>query len=257
MITITGSNRAGVAVAKAAADTVKRVTQELGGKSAAILLDDVDISQAAKELTLRTMRNSGQSCAALTRLLVPAGSQDAAIEGARAAVAEIVVGDPASDATTMGPIANRAQFERVKAWIAVGAEEGARVVAGGPGRPPGLETGFYVRPTVFADVRETMSIAQEEIFGPVLCIMPYRDEADAIRIANATKYGLSGAVRSADHARAMRVASRLRTGMVHVNQTSPDYGAPFGGYRQSGNGREWGTYGLEEYLETKVIFGSA
>ena len=254
-ISITGSNRAGVAVAKAAADTVKRVAQELGGKSACIVLDDADAGAVAHEITLRTLRNSGQSCAALTRLLVPAGREAEAMAAAREAAASVLVGDPRLEETQMGPVASLAQYRRVQDYIAAGIEEGAKLVAGGLGRPDGMTRGAFVRPTVFAGVTPAMRIAQEEIFGPVLCIMPYTDEDDAVRIANATRYGLSGAVRSPDRARAIRVARRLRTGMVHVNATQPDYGAPFGGYKQSGNGREWSAYGLEEFLETKALFG--
>jgi aldehyde dehydrogenase (NAD+) len=255
MISITGSNRAGIAVAKAAADTVKRVAQELGGKSACILLDDVDIEVESRAVAARVFRNSGQSCAAWTRLLVPAAAQDAAIAGARAAAAAVIVGDPSDEATMMGPVASMTQYERVQGYIRKGIAEGAIVAAGGPDRPDGLTRGAFVRPTIFAHVRPQMVIAQEEIFGPVLAIIPYRDEDDAVAIANGTIYGLSGAVRSPDGKRALAVARRLRTGMVHVNETVTDYGAPFGGYRRSGNGREWGAYGLEEYLETKAIFG--
>jgi len=254
-LSLTGSNRAGVAVSKAAADTVKRVALELGGKSACILLDDVDVAGAAREVTLRSFRNSGQSCAALTRLLVPAAARDQAIAGARAAAAEVVIGEPSDPRTTLGPVASAAQYARVQSYIAAGMAEGAALVAGGPGKPPGLERGAYVRPTVFADVTPDMRIAREEIFGPVLCLMTYRTEAEAIQMANATSYGLSGAVRSADRARAIRIASQMRTGIVHINDTAPDYGAPFGGYKQSGNGREWGAWGLREFLDTKALMG--
>ena len=253
-ISITGSNRAGVAVAEAAAPTVKRVLQELGGKSACIVLDDADVRSVAREVAARAFRNSGQSCAALTRLLVPHSRLDEAVTGACEAAAEVVTGEPAHEATTMGPVANRVQFDRVQRYLEAAPAEGARVVAGGLGRPHGLTSGYYVRPTVLAEVTETMTVAQEEIFGPVICLMGYRDEDDAVRIANGTRYGLSGAVRSADIDRARRVARRLRTGMVHVNETQSDFGAPFGGYRQSGNGREWGAWGFEEFLETKMIF---
>ncbi|HEX2590332.1 MAG TPA: aldehyde dehydrogenase family protein, partial [Rhizomicrobium sp.] len=256
MISITGSNRAGAAVAKAAADSVKRVSQELGGKSACIVLDDVDAPAIAREITLRTMRNSGQSCAALTRLLVPAKHHAAAVEAAAKATTEIVIGDPADEATTLGPVSSSAQYDRVQGYIAKGIEEGAIVAAGGPGKPQGFEHGAYVRPTVFANVRNDMVIAQDEIFGPVICIIPYETEDDAIRIANASRYGLSGMVRSASRERALKVARRIRTGMIHVNETKPDPGAPFGGYKHSGNGREWGRWGLEEFLETKMIFGA-
>ena len=255
MISITGSTNAGIAVAKAAAETVKRVTQELGGKSACIVLDDADVEATAHLATTRLFRNSGQSCAAWTRLLVPQARMAQAIEGARKAAAEVIVGDPQSEATTMGPVANAAQYVRIQSYIAKGIEQGATLVAGGLGRPAGLTKGQFVQPTVFADVVPEMAIAQEEIFGPVMCIMGYRDEDDAVRIANSTVYGLSGAVHSADPARALKLAWRLRTGIVHINETTADYGAPFGGYRQSGNGREWGAYGIEEYLETKALFG--
>ena len=256
MISITGSNRAGAAVARAAADSFKRVSQELGGKSACIVLDDADVAAVAHELTLRLMRNSGQSCAALTRLLVPAGMQHLAQDAARAAVGEIVIGDPSLPETMLGPVVSEAQYRRIQGFIASGIEQGATLIAGGPGKPEGFENGAWVRPTVFADVSSEMTIAQEEIFGPVLCIMPYRDERDALRIANGTRYGLSGMVRSADAQRALRIAQCMRTGMVHINETKPDYGAPFGGYRHSGNGREWGEWGFGEFLETKVIFGA-
>jgi aldehyde dehydrogenase (NAD+) len=256
MISITASNAAGVAVATAAAATVKRVTQELGGKSACISLDDDDIEATAYAVMLRLCRNSGQSCAALTRLLVPAHHQEDAIKGAVRAASEIVIGDPMSPRTTMGPVANAAQFARIQRYIEKGLEENALLVAGGPGKPEGITCGHFVKPTVFADVTPDMTIAQEEIFGPVLCIMPYRDEDDAIHIANSTVYGLSGAVRSADPARAQKVGRRLRTGMVYLTDSAADLGAPFGGYRQSGNGREWGAYGLSEYLETKVLIGA-
>lgn len=257
MVSITASNAAGVAVAKAAAPTVKRVTQELGGKSACISLDDDDIEATAYATMIRLCRNSGQSCAALTRLLVPARRQDDAVRGAVRAASEIVVGDPLSQATTMGPVVNGAQFARIQRFIEAGRAQNAALVAGGPGRPDGLTLGHFVRPTVFANVTSDMVIAQQEIFGPVLCIMPYRDEDDAVRIANSTCYGLSGAVRSADPERAERVGRRLRTGMVYLTDSAADLGAPFGGYRQSGNGREWGAYGLSEYLETKVLVVAA
>ncbi len=254
-VSITGSNRAGVAVAQAGATTVKRIAQELGGKSACILLPDVDIRAHARMAASRLFRNSGQSCAAWTRLLVPEDRQDEAIEGAIAAAQTVIVGDPADPATTMGPVASRDQLERVRGFIRSGLQGGAQMVAGGEAAPEGLVTGYYVPPTVFANVTADMEIAREEIFGPVLCIMTWRDEEEAIQIANSTRYGLSGAVWSVDHARATKLARRLRSGMVHINETQADYGAPFGGYKQSGNGREWGAYGLAEYLETKMLFG--
>jgi len=256
MISITGSNRAGVAVAEAAAPTVKRVSQELGGKSACILLPGVDMRRAARDVASRVFRNSGQSCAALTRLLVPVAERDSAVAGAVEAALAVRVGEPSDPETTMGPIANRAQFERVKRYIQSGVSEGATLMTGGLESPNGLSKGFYIRPTVFADVECEMTIAQEEIFGPVICIMTYRDEDHAVEIANGTKYGLSGAVRSPDLESGERVARRLRTGMVHINNTAPADDAPFGGYKQSGNGREWGAYGLQEFLEIKMLFGA-
>lgn len=256
MVSITASNTAGVAVAQAAAPTVKRVRQELGGKSACIALDDDDIEATAYDTMKRLCRNSGQSCAALTRLLVPARYQDDAIRGTARAASEIVIGDPLSEGTMMGPVANGAQFARIQRYIDRGCEQGARIVAGGPGRPESFTHGHFVRPTVFANVTPDMVIAQEEIFGPVLCIMPYLDDDDAVRIANSTVYGLSGAVRSKDAARAVKICQRLRTGMVYLSDAAADLSAPFGGYRQSGNGREWGAHGLSEYLETKVILGA-
>ena len=204
---------------------------------------------------LAGMRNAGQSCSAPTRMLVPA-SRLAEVESlVRAAVAGITLGDPRDEKTSMGPIANAAQYARVQAMIASGIEEGARLVCGGPGRPDGLTRGYFARPTVFSDVTPDMRVAQEEIFGPVLVLMPYRDEAQAIAIANDTVYGLGAAVQSADRERARRVGSQLRAGQVHINYPPWNSHAPFGGYKRSGNGREYGVHGLEEYLETKAIVG--
>lgn len=256
MVSITASTAAGIAVAHAAAPTVKRVRQELGGKSACIALDDDNIESTAYDTMKRLCRNSGQSCAALTRLLVPARYQDDAIRGAVRAASDIVIGNPRSEGTMMGPVANGAQFARIQRYIEKGWKQGARIVAGGPGRPEGFTRGHFVRPTVFADVTPDMVIAQEEIFGPVLCIIPYLDDDDAVRIANSTVYGLSGAVRSKDAARAVKISQRMRTGMVYLTDVAADLSAPFGGYRQSGNGREWGAHGLSEYLEMKVILGA-
>ena len=255
MISFTGSTRAGRLVMKAAADTLKKVALELGGKSANILLDDADFPKAVKHGVLTLMLNSGQNCNAPSRLLVPAERIDEVEALAAAALAKIVVGDPRADATTMGPLANAAQFRRVQQFIEAGIAEGARLVAGGPGRPDGIERGFFARPTIFSRVSGGMTIAREEIFGPVLSILPYRDEEDAIRIANDTPYGLSGYVSSGDLERARRVARRLRSGNVHLNGAPVDTTAPFGGYKQSGLGREWGAWGLEEFLETKAILG--
>jgi aldehyde dehydrogenase (NAD+) len=255
MMSFTGSTRAGTQVAKAAADSVKRVAQELGGKSANILLDDADFPRMVKHGVRACLSNTGQSCNAPTRMLVPRArlAESAAI--AKETAEATVVGDPKGDKTNLGPISNKTQFEKVQRLIEKGIAEGAELVAGGPGRPAGLQRGYFARPTVFSNVRNDMTIAREEIFGPVLCIIPYDSEEDAIRIANDTRYGLSGYVSSADPERAFRVASRLRTGNVHLNGAAVDYAAPFGGYKQSGNGREWGEFGFEEFLEVKAVMG--
>ena len=254
MVSFTGSTRAGIAVAKMAADTVKRVSQELGGKSANILLDDADLPSAVRHGVLGCIRNSGQSCNAPTRLLVPRVQQQAVIEIARQVLAQVCF-DDSNPATAIGPVANAMQFERVQAMIAQAIAEGSRLVAGGPGRPHGIERGYYVQPTIFADVTPDMLVAREEIFGPVLAIMPYDSEAEAIAIANDSPYGLSGYVTSASLERSRKVACQLRTGMVHLNGARADQAAPFGGYKQSGNGREWGESGFDEYLESKSLFG--
>ena len=255
MISFTGSTRAGKQVMKTAADTVKKVALELGGKSANILLDDADFPKAVKQGVQTLMVNSGQNCNAPSRMLVPEDRLDEVEALAAAVVARSVVGDPLADGTTMGPLANAAQFRRVQSLIEQGVAEGAKLVAGGPGRPQSIERGFFARPTIFSRVSSGMTIAREEIFGPVLSILPYKDEDDAVRIANDTPYGLSGYVSSADLGRARAVARRLRTGNVHLNGAPVDMTAPFGGYKQSGLGREWGAYGLEEFLETKAIIG--
>ena len=255
MVSFTGSTRAGIAVAKAAADTVKRVGQELGGKSANILLDDADFERAVTLGVNRCFNNSGQSCVSPTRMLVPRARMAEVVAIAAKAAAAVRVG-LASDATaTIGPVANRAQFEKVQRLIAVGIEEGAQLVAGGAGRPAGLATGFFVQPTIFANVDPAMTIAREEIFGPVLALIGYDDEDDAVRIANDTPYGLAAYIQSGDRERARRVARRMRAGNVQINYPPVDRGAPFGGYKQSGNGREWGEFGLNEYLEIKGIPG--
>jgi len=255
MISITGSTRAGVLVAQAAAVTVKRVVQELGGKSPNLFLDDADFADGVAKGVLAGMRNVGQSCSAPTRMLVPAARLAEVERLAAAAASGFRVGDPRDEATTMGPIANAAQFGRVQAMIAAGIDEGAKLVCGGLGHPEGLDRGFFVRPTIFSEVTPDMRIAREEIFGPVLCIIPYRDEAEAIAIANDTVYGLGAHVQSGDPQRARRVASRIRAGQVHINYPAWNGHAPFGGYKQSGNGREYGVHGFEEYLETKAIVG--
>ena len=255
MVSFTGSTRAGVQIATLAAPSVKRVHQELGGKSANLLLDDVDFETAVTKGVNSCFSNSGQSCNAPTRMLVPASRHDEALEIARRAAASHRVGPADVAGVTMGPVVSDVQFERVQRLIAAGIEEGATLVAGGLGRPDGLERGYYVRPTVFADVRPEMTIAREEIFGPVLAILPYRDEEDAIAIANDSPYGLAAYVQSGDLERARRVAFRLRAGSVYLNYPAWDPGAPFGGYKQSGNGREYGEWGIESFLEVKGVVG--
>ncbi|MFN2609152.1 MAG: aldehyde dehydrogenase family protein [Acidimicrobiales bacterium] len=255
MVSFTGSTAAGRRVAAAAAATVKRVTLELGGKSASVVLDDADLDEAVRATVSQCFLNAGQTCIAWSRLLVPRARQGEAVEVARRVAAGFAPGDPLDPATTLGPLASRAQRERVRSWIRRGEADGARLVAGGAEPPEGLGRGFYVRPTVFADVRPDMAIAQEEIFGPVLAIMPYDDEDEAVAIANGTVYGLHGAVFSTDRARALAVARRLRTGQVDVCGGGYNPFAPFGGYKQSGNGRELGRQGLEEYLEVKSLQG--
>ncbi|MGQ3072775.1 MAG: aldehyde dehydrogenase family protein [Ferrovibrionaceae bacterium] len=255
MVSFTGSTRGGIAVAKAAADTVKRVAQELGGKSANILLPDVDFDRAVPPGVARCFGNSGQSCSAATRMLVPADRHDEAAAIAARAAATYKSGPPEAEDTVMGPLVSQAQFDKVQRLIRQGIAEGATLVAGGPGRPDGLDRGYYVRPTVFAGVHNQMTIAREEIFGPVLAIIPYRDEAEAIAIANDTPYGLNAYVQGVDMERARRVARAMRAGSVHVNYPAVDRAAPFGGYKQSGNGREWSRWGLAEFLEVKAIVG--
>ncbi|MEM9301517.1 MAG: aldehyde dehydrogenase family protein [Pseudomonadota bacterium] len=256
MVSFTGSTRAGIDVAIGGAPTVKRITQELGGKSANILLEDADVRRSVRAGVLAVMANTGQSCNAPTRMLVPASRLADAEAVAVEALARVRVGAPDAAGTTMGPQASQAQWERVQAHIDAGLAEGAKLLAGGPGRPEGLERGYFTRPTIFSDVRNQMTIAREEIFGPVLAILPYQNEDEAVAIANDSDYGLSGYVTSADSDRALAVARRLRTGGVHLNGAPLEPLAPFGGYRRSGNGREWGAWGLEEYLETKSIYGA-
>jgi aldehyde dehydrogenase (NAD+) len=255
MMSFTGSTRAGILVAQASAATVKRVTQELGGKSANILLPDVDLQAAVTKGVLGMMGNSGQSCNAPTRMFVPLDRQDEAKAIARAAADKLVVGDVNDARTDLGPVVSKVQFDKVQRLIQAGIDEGATLVTGGPGRPEHLNRGWYVRPTVFADVRNDMQIAREEIFGPVLSILPYRDEAEVIRMANDTVYGLAAYVQGADRDHARRVAAAMRAGTVQVNYPTGDNAAPFGGYKQSGNGREWGKWGLEEFLEVKAVIG--
>jgi aldehyde dehydrogenase (NAD+) len=255
MISFTGSTRAGIDVAIRAAPTVKRVTQELGGKSANIILDDADFEKAVAGGTRHCFNNSGQSCNAPTRMLVPETRMTEAAAIAAAVAGSLKVGPPREKGIDLGPVVNRTQWEKIQRLVESGVADGATVAAGGPGRPQGLNKGFYVRPTVFANVTPDMTIAREEIFGPVLSILAYKDEDDAVRIANDTPYGLAGYVSSGDIERARRVARRIRAGNVNLNGAMNDRRAPFGGYKQSGNGREWGRYGLEEYLEVKAIGG--
>jgi aldehyde dehydrogenase (NAD+) len=257
MVSFTGSTRAGVQVAKAAADAVKRVSQELGGKSANVIFEDADLEKAVGGGVVAMMSNTGQSCNAPSRMLVHQSRYEEAVKIAKAAAERVKAGNPAEGSTTIGPLANAAQFEKVQGLIAKGIAEGARVVTGGPGRPEGLNRGYFTKPTIFADVNNAMTIAREEIFGPVLVMIPFKDDEEAIRIANDTPYGLSGYVSSGNVERAKRVAARLRTGMVHINGAPVDLGAPFGGYKQSGNGREWGREGLHEFLEVKAVMGGA
>jgi len=257
MISITGSTRAGVQVAQAAAVTVKRVTQELGGKSPNVLLPHADFARAVPAGVQAAMRNVGQSCSAPTRMIVPR-ARLAEVEGLAAqAVAQFVVGDPREASTTHGPVANQAQFERVQRMIDIGLHEGAHLVCGGPGRPQGLEHGCFARPTVFSRVDNRMQVAQQEIFGPVLCVIPYDTVDEAVAIANDVEYGLGAHVQGTDLADARRVALRIRAGQVLINHPAWDPFAPFGGYKRSGNGREYGRFGFEEYLETKAIIGYA
>jgi aldehyde dehydrogenase (NAD+) len=255
MISITGSTRAGVLVAQAAAPTVKRVAQELGGKSPNIILPDTDLTRAVPLGVGAAFRNLGQSCSAPTRMLV-SRSQMAEVEVlAAAAASELLVGDPLAESTTHGPIANRPQFERIQAMIGVGLEEGAKLVIGGPGRPDNLQIGLYARPTIFSNVRRDMRVAQEEIFGPVLSIIPYDTVDEAIEIANDTVYGLGAHVQGTDMETVRAVAEQIQSGQVDLNYPDWDPNAPFGGYKRSGNGREYGLEGMEEYLETKAVLG--
>jgi aldehyde dehydrogenase (NAD+) len=255
MISITGSTRAGVLVAQAAAPTVKRVAQELGGKSPNLILPDADFARAIPAAVAAGMRNVGQSCSAPTRILVPRERLAEVEQLACATVGTMVVGDPSSPQTTHGPVANRAQFNRVQEMIGAGIAEGAKLLCGGLGRPPGLERGFYARPTVFSNVYPQMRVAQEEIFGPVLCVIAYDSVDQAVEIANGTVYGLGAHVQGTDLAAARAVALRIRSGQVHLNNPAWSPHAPFGGYKRSGNGREYGLEGFHEYLETKAILG--
>ncbi|MBT3620268.1 MAG: aldehyde dehydrogenase family protein [Porticoccaceae bacterium] len=253
MVSFTGSTRAGVLVAQAAAPTVKRVTQELGGKSPNIIFDDADLESAVSGGVMRMMSNTGQSCNAPSRMLVQSSVYDQAVEIAKQAAESVVVDQPTSQGGHIGPLSSRVQFEKVQGLIEKGISEGATLVAGGLGKPEGFDSGYFVKPTVFAGVNNQMTIAQEEIFGPVLAMIPFDTEEQAIEIANDTPYGLAAYFSTSNAERARRVGSQLRAGMVSVNSASQDYAAPFGGYKQSGNGREWGEFGFDDYLEIKGI----
>jgi aldehyde dehydrogenase (NAD+) len=255
MVSFTGSTTAGVRVAKLAADTVKRVAQELGGKSANIILADADVKAAVIQGVHACYTNGGQNCQSPTRMLIPRAQRDAAFAAAREAVDTIRLGDPLDPASTMGPLVSQAQFQKVQDLIQSGVDEGATLVAGGTGRPSEVNRGYFVRPTVFGDVTPQMKIAREEIFGPVLSIMSYDTEDEAIEIANDTPFGLAGFVQSSDLDRARTIANRIRAGRVYLNGAPFDRSLPFGGYKQSGNGREFGVFGFEEYLEVKAILG--
>jgi len=255
LVSFTGSTRAGIAVAKAAADTVKRVHQELGGKSANIILPDADLQKAVAGGVTACFLNSGQSCNAPTRMFVQKSQHAEAVAIAKAAAEKVKVGDPAAKDTTIGPVVSETQYNKIQGLIEQGIKEGATLVTGGLGRPEGLNRGYYVRPTVFADVKPEMTISREEIFGPVLSILPYETEEEVIGLANDTVYGLAGYVQSGDIEKARKVANELRAGQINLNGSAPDMSAPFGGYKQSGNGREWGKYGFEEFLEIKAVLG--
>jgi len=253
MVSFTGSTRAGIAIAKSAADTVKRVTQELGGKSPNIILDDANIEKVVKRGVLGCMSNTGQSCNAPTRMLVPASHYQQALEVAKLTVAKVKVGSPEEHGNHIGPLVSEAHFNKVQGMIQQGIDEGANLLAGGVGKPDGFETGYFTKPTIFSDVNNQMTIAREEVFGPVLVMIPYKDEEEAIEIANDTPYGLAAYIHSEDTDRAKRVARRIRAGMVSINSAAHYYTSPFGGYKQSGNGREWGEFGFDDFLEIKSV----
>lgn len=255
MVSFTGSTRAGIQVAKSAADTVKRVSQELGGKSANIVFADAGLEAAVKRGVRHCFGNSGQSCNAPTRMLVEASVYEEAVAIAKSAAESVKLGDPMERGSHIGPVVTKTHYDKIQRLIQAGIDEGARLVTGGTGRADGFERGYYVKPTVFADVHNGMTVAQEEIFGPVLVMIPFKDEADAVAIANDTPYGLAGYIQSGDHERARRVARQVRAGSVYLNGAGQDYCSPFGGFKQSGNGREWGEFGLHDYLEIKVVNG--
>ncbi|WP_028465247.1 aldehyde dehydrogenase family protein [Nisaea denitrificans] len=255
MMSFTGSTRAGIAVTKSSADTVKRVSLELGGKGPNLVFADTDVAKAVKRGVLHMFNNSGQSCNAPSRMIVEKSVYGEAVEVAKSVAEAQEVGDPTQDGRQIGPVVSQAQYDKIQGLIESGIKEGATLLAGGLGRPDGLNRGYYVKPTVFADVKEDMTIAREEIFGPVLSIMSFEDEADAVRIANDTPYGLTSYVQTGDPERAKRLARQLRAGMVQMNGAGRAPGSPFGGYKQSGNGREGGEYGLIEFLEVKAVSG--
>jgi aldehyde dehydrogenase (NAD+) len=255
MVSFTGSTGAGIAVAKAAADTVKRVVQELGGKSPNIIFADSNLEKSVARGVRHCFNNTGQSCNAPTRMLVERSVYAQAVEIAIATGAKVKSIQPSEKGDGIGPLAMKRQFDTVQRYIDIGMHCGARLVLGGLGRPEGFTQGYFVQPTIFADVTNTMPIAREEIFGPVLCMIPFDDEEDAIRIANDTPYGLAGYISTNDPARAQRVAKRLRAGNISVNASGNEYCNPFGGYKQSGNGREWGRFGIHDFIEYKIING--
>jgi len=255
MMSFTGSTRAGIIVAKTAADTVKRVSQELGGKSPNVILPDADLESAVTAGVFGCFNNSGQSCNAPTRMLVPIERYNEVEKIAKAAAEKHKVGNPSSKDTMLGPVVSEAQFKKIQGLIETGIKEGATLITGGTGRPDGIDHGFYVRPTVFGNVRNDMTIAREEIFGPVLSILPYKTEEEAIAIANDTVYGLSANVESGDVEHATRVARQIRAGQVRIKASAWDVFAPFGGYKQSGNGREFADWGIHDFLEVKAVIG--
>ena len=255
MVSFTGSTRAGSEVARNAAASVKRVHQELGGKSPNVLLDDADFERAVTKSVLHVFQNSGQSCNAPTRMLVPAAKLAEVEAIAKRVTESVVTGDPTSEKTNLGPVVSKLQYERVEGYIAKGIAEGAKVVIGGSGRPDGLTKGYFVKPTIFSNVRNDMTIAREEIFGPVLCILPYDSEEQAVQIANDTPYGLAAYVWSKDNLHARRIGAQIRAGQVTLNGASGNMNTPFGGFKMSGNGREWGEFGLRDFLEVKAVIG--
>ena len=255
MVSFTGSTKAGIMVAKSAADTVKRVSQELGGKSPNIIFADSDLEAAVERGVRHCFNNSGQSCNAPTRMLVEASVYERVALIAAKVAATVTLGDPMQPGPHLGPVVSKVQFDKIQHLIQVGIDEGARVVAGGVGKPSGFERGYYVKPTIFADVTNQMTIAREEVFGPVLCLIPFADVDEAIAIANDTPYGLAAYVQCADKDKARYVARRIRAGSVHLNGAGQDYCSPFGGFKQSGNGREWGEFGLHDFIEYKSVNG--